>query len=284
MQWGVRKAGSRKQEARSEKQEAGGKKREAGSRKQGAGSNGYEDIDMKEYVIYPLVIGANQTDQGIMTYLRGYGKRLWIPIYAFLIKGADEVILVDTGLEQFVVPEHVGRENGLKIQEFEEALEDHGLRSENIDLIIHTHLHNDHCENDPKCPQAKIIVQKAEYDFFLNPHPIDHRYYPDLLDGLNVELVEGDVSLMDGIDLIFTPGHTPGGQSVAVHTSGGRAIITGFCCNALNFPANAPIVAPGVHTDAIAAFDSAMKIREMADILIPLHDISIGKVGRIPGI
>ncbi len=96
--------------------------------------------------------------------------------------------------------------------------------------------------------------------------------------------MEGDVSLRDGIDLIFTPGHTPGGQSVAVRTSGGRAIITGFCCNALNFPANAPIVAPGVHTDAIAAFDSALKIREMADILIPVHEISIGKVGRIPGI
>jgi hypothetical protein len=25
--------------------------------------------------------GANETDQGIMTYLKGYGKRIWIPIY-----------------------------------------------------------------------------------------------------------------------------------------------------------------------------------------------------------
>jgi len=87
--------------------------------------------------------------------------------------------------------------------------------------------------------------------------------------------------LRDGIDLIFTPGHTPGGQSVAVHTSGGKAIITGFCCNALIFPANAPSVAPGVHTDAIAAYESAREIREMADILIPLHDISVGRAGRI---
>jgi N-acyl homoserine lactone hydrolase len=239
---------------------------------------------MKEYVIHPLVIGANETDQGIMTYLRGYGKRIWIPVYAFLIEGAEENILVDTGLEQFVVPERVGREHGLKIQEFEEALEDHGLRPEDIDVIIHTHLHNDHCENDPKCPQAKIVVQKAEYDFFLNPHPLDHRYYPDLLDGLKIEIVEGDVSFRDGIDLIFTPGHTPGGQSVAVWTSGGRAIITGFCCNAMNFPPDAPAVPPGVHTDAIAAFESARKIREMADILIPLHDLSVGRIGRIPGV
>jgi glyoxylase-like metal-dependent hydrolase (beta-lactamase superfamily II) len=54
--------------------------------------------------------------------------------------GSEEVILVDTGLERFVVPGYVGREHGLKIQEFEEALEDHGLRPEDIDPVIHTHL------------------------------------------------------------------------------------------------------------------------------------------------
>ncbi|GLI34412.1 N-acyl homoserine lactonase family protein [Desulforhabdus amnigena] len=237
---------------------------------------------MKEYEIYPMVIGANETDQGIMTYLRGYGKRIWIPIYSFLVEGGNEKILVDTGLEQFVVPEHVGREYGLDILEFEDALEKHGLHPEDIDIIIHTHLHNDHCENDYKCPQARIVVQKVEYEFFLHPHPIDHRYYSDLLDGLNVELVEGDTHLMEGIDLIFSPGHTPGGQSVAINTSAGRAIITGFCCNQMNFPPNAPPVPSGVHTDAIAAYESARKIQEMADILIPLHDLSVGSKKRIP--
>lgn len=237
---------------------------------------------MRQYTIYPLVVGANETDQGIMTYLRGYGKRIWIPIYVFVIDGGDEKILVDTGLEQFVVPEHVGREYGLDILEFEDALQTVGLAPEDIDLIIHTHLHNDHCENDYKCSNAKIVVQRAEYEFFQNPHPLDHRYYPDLLDGLDVEVVEGDITIRDGIDLIFTPGHTPGGQSVSVNTAAGRAIITGFCCNDKNFPSAGSVVTPGVHTDAIAAYESAKKIREMADILIPLHDLSIGKNKRIP--
>ncbi len=35
---------------------------------------------MQEYTIYPLVVGANETDQGIMTYLRNYGKRIWMPM------------------------------------------------------------------------------------------------------------------------------------------------------------------------------------------------------------
>ncbi len=237
---------------------------------------------MKEYVIYPLVVGANETDQGVMTYLRGYGKRIWIPIYVFYLDGGDEKILVDTGLEQFVVPDSVGEEYGFDVLEFEDALATVGTRPEEINLIIHTHLHNDHCENDYKCEQAKIVVQKKEYEFFKNPHPLDHRYYPDLLDGLDVELVDGDTTIRDGIDLILTPGHTPGGQSVSVNTSAGRAVITGFCCNDQNFPPNAPAITPGVHTDALAAFDSIRKIRDMADILIPLHDLSIGARKKIP--
>jgi glyoxylase-like metal-dependent hydrolase (beta-lactamase superfamily II) len=237
---------------------------------------------MKEYVIHPLVVGANETDQGIMTYLRGYGKRIWLPIYVFYLEGGDEKILVDTGLEQFVVPDGVGREYGFEILEFEDALQTVGLKPEDIDLIIHTHLHNDHCENDYKCTNARIVVQKAEYEFFKNPHPIDHRYYSDILDGLDVELVEGDTKIRDGIDLILTPGHSPGGQSVAVHTSAGKAVITGFCCNAMNFPTDGPAIPCGVHTDLFTAYDSAQKIRGLADILIPLHDLSVGKRKRIP--
>jgi N-acyl homoserine lactone hydrolase len=237
---------------------------------------------MKQYTIHPLVVGANETDQGIMTYQRGYGKRIWIPIYVFYLDGGDEKILVDTGLEEFMVPDHVGEQHGWEILEFEDALQTVGLRPEDIDVIVHTHLHNDHCENDYKCPNAQIIVQKTEYEFFRNPHPLDHRYYPDLLDGLDVRQVEGDVAFRDGIDLILTPGHTPGGQSVGIQTSAGKAVITGFCCNALNFPADGPVVPSGVHIDAIAAYESAKKIREMADILIPLHDPAIGRQKSIP--
>jgi glyoxylase-like metal-dependent hydrolase (beta-lactamase superfamily II) len=237
---------------------------------------------MQEYNIHPLVIGANETDQGIMTYLRDYGKRIWIPIYVFYVKGGDKNILVDTGLEQFVVPDDVGKTYGFDVLEFEEGLATVGLWPEDIDVIIHTHLHNDHCENDYKCSRAKVYVQKAELDFLRDPHPIDHRYYPDVLDEVDVVEVEGDANILDGIDVIFNPGHTVGGQSVAINTSKGKAIITGFCCNDKNFPATGPAIAPGVHINVMDAYDSIQKIKEMADILIPLHDLAIGTMKTIP--
>lgn len=237
---------------------------------------------MIEYTIHPLVIGANETDQGIMTYIQGYGRPVWIPMLVFLIKGGPENIIVDTGIETFMVPENLGPDNGFEVLEFEEALGRHGLTPEDIDVVIQTHLHIDHCENTPKCTRAKVVVQRLEREFSLNPHPIDTRYWPELLDGMEVEIVDGDVTFRDGIDLLLTPGHTPGCQSVSVNTSAGRAIITGFCCNGKNFPPKGPVITPGVHTDALAAYASAHRIRELADILIPNHELSIGARKVIP--
>lgn len=237
---------------------------------------------MREYRIRPLVVGLNETDQGVMTYLKGYGKRIWLPIYVFYLEGGPEKILVDTGLEQFLVPPGVAEELGLRVQEFEEALASVGLKPEEIDIIIHTHLHNDHCENDAKCRNARVYVQKAEYEFFTNPHPVDHRYFPDLLDEVEVVLVEGDQEIVPGISVLLTPGHTPGGQSVVVNTRAGKAIITGFCCNDQNFPASGPCVPPGVHLNLIQAYESIHRVRALADILIPLHDLSVGRRQVIP--
>ncbi len=237
---------------------------------------------MQEYTIHPLAVGINETDQGVMTYLRDYGNRIFLPIYVFYISGGNKNILVDTGLEQFVVPEGAEEQCGFKIFEFEAALASLDLKPEDIDIIIHTHLHNDHCENDYLCTQAEVYVQKKEYEFMQNPHPVDHRYYADVLDDNNVVEIEGDTQILDGIEVILSPGHTVGGQSVAVNTAKGKAIITGFCCNDKNFPSAGPAIAPGVHIDLTEAYDSIQKIKEAADILIPLHDLSIGRMKTIP--
>jgi len=238
---------------------------------------------MSEFVIHPLAVGINETDQGIMTYQQGYGQRIWLPIYAFYLSGGGRRILVDTGLEEFLVPERAEAELGYPILEFEAALAGLGLEPGDIDLVIQTHLHNDHCENTYKCTKARVLVQRAEYEFCLDPHPLDHRYFPDLLEGLDLEIIEGDREIEPGLSVILTPGHTPGGQSVALDTAAGKAVITGFCANQKNFPPGRPVVASGVHTDAIAAWESAQKVRQMADLILPLHDVTLGARKEIPG-
>jgi N-acyl homoserine lactone hydrolase len=234
------------------------------------------------YTVHPLAVGYNETDQGIMTYQRFYGKRIILPIYTFAIKGEDRKILVDTGIEDFMPSPEIEEQAGFPFMQFEDALETIGWKPDEIDIIIHTHLHNDHCENDVLCPNAEVCVQQAEMDFFNDPHPIDHRYYPDVLEGVNLKIISGDTEIINGIQVLFTPGHTPGGQSVVVETSKGKAIITGLCCNAENFPPGGGVIAPGVHRDAIQAYESMKRIKEVADIIIPIHDLEIGKRKVIP--
>lgn len=240
---------------------------------------------MREYTIHPLIVGVNELDKGILTYKRNHGKRIWIPIYVFFIEGADENIIVDTGLSEFVVPKEVRESYGGEILTFEEALGKFDLTPKDIDIVIHTHLHNDHCENDQKCTKAKVIVQEAELRFLYAPHPIDaQRFDKELLAGVRVVPVRGDKQIVEGIEVMLTPGHTPGSQSVAINTSKGKAIITGFCCDWDNFPSQEtiPVVTPGVHLNAIEAFESALRVRGEADILLPLHDIAVAKMGKIP--
>jgi glyoxylase-like metal-dependent hydrolase (beta-lactamase superfamily II) len=217
---------------------------------------------MQTYTIHPLAVGFNETDQGIMTYLRSYGKRIILPIYSFAIMGGAERILVDTGLEDFMVPSGLEERIGFRVMHFEDALQTIGWTPEDVDVIIHTHLHNDHCENDHLCTNAVVYVQKDELEFLRNPHPVDHRYYPDVLDDVTVETIEG--------------------QSVGVRTTQGKAVITGLCCNAENFPATGGVIAPGVHLNLIEAYESMQRIQEIADIIVPIHDLNVGVKGTIP--
>ena len=46
---------------------------------------------MHQYTIHPLVVGINETDQGVMTYLRDYGKRIYLPIQK--IKGMADILI-----------------------------------------------------------------------------------------------------------------------------------------------------------------------------------------------
>lgn len=246
-----------------------------------------EMTSMSRYTIHPIVCGLNATDQGIMTYLRHYGQAIHIPIYVFCLQGGDANILVDTGLEDFMVPDGLEDELGLKCEYFEDGLARLGLKPGDVDIIIHTHLHNDHCENDALCTRAKVYVQADELAFCRSPHPLDHRYDPDYLEGCDLVPISGPRQIVPGVEVLPTPGHTPGGQSVLVDTPGaGRVLLTGFCCNEKNFPPSGPAVCPGVHSDAFQAWDTVNRVRAMLDdgeidLIVPCHALWPGRQGRI---
>jgi glyoxylase-like metal-dependent hydrolase (beta-lactamase superfamily II) len=240
------------------------------------------------YTIHPLTLARLEVDRSLMTYRMRIGEKLWIPVNTWYIEGGNKNILVDTGGSCDVISKYFAG-NCKDIISFEDALAKYGLTPEKIDIVIQTHLMHDHCINTRKCVNAKVIVQEEELKFAYAPHPIlAHLYGKELLKNVRFITVRGDAKIMDGIEVLFTPGHSPGCQSVAIETSEGKAIITGFCCIMDNFKPpddvkeRLPVIPLGIALNPVEAFDSALRIKGLADILLPLHDPDVAKMKNLP--
>lgn len=241
------------------------------------------------------------------TYLNFYGEKIDIPYIIWRINGTDKNILVDAGCsaadyyrvikgcsdDEFVA----GGESFKDVKDitsFEDGLAAWGLKPDDIDIILMTHLHWDHIMNAGKCKNARIIIQEEEWKAALDPHPLQtfayapRSHYEQMQ---NVELVNGDVDFIPGVRLIHTPGHTPGGQSVAVDTEKGWYAISGYCAINDNFyppeelqkAIGYPIIPAAVHTDSVKAFESSLKLVKMfGDKVLPSHEQELMKISHLP--
>jgi len=212
-----------------------------------------------------------------MTYQQGYGTSIWQPIWAFLLQDKNKNILVDTGLDEneLIVPAEFTEETDLIPRSIADCLKDAGLQADDIDIVINTHLHDDHCGNNTRFNNCLFYAHRDEIAFCKNPHPLDHRYDDYFIDGITFKEITDDQEILNGLTVLHMPGHTVGSLSVLVETEVGKAVITGFCCNAKNFPAAGPAVCPGVHINAIDAWESIQKIKSLNAHIIPMHELQI---------
>ncbi len=247
---------------------------------------------MQTYKIHPIVMGSKVFDKSMMTYQFGNGEQYTIPIYCWYIEGGDKKILVDTGEMSPIQSEEREKSLGGKIYTFEEGLSKWHLTPDDIDIIIHTHLHNDHCENDYKCNNAEIYVHEEELKSIHDPHPLDYRYLEDYIDDVEengqIRIVTGDDEVVPGIKVIHTPAHTKGGLTILIDTENGKAAITGFCVIRENFDPPKEIIAmemgiipPGTHVDVYKAYDIMVQVKDIADILLPLHEPEFASIDTI---
>ena len=178
------------------------------------------------YTIHPVVMGTKVFDKSMMTYQHGQGESYTIPIFTWIIKGGEKNILVDTGEMNPIRSEDRERAINGKIYTFEKGLARHGLAPDDIDIVIHTHLHMDHCENDYKCENARFFVHEAELSAVHTPHPLDYRYLEDYIEDVEengqITIVTNDMEIEEGIRVVHTPVHTRGGLTVFIDTPKGK--------------------------------------------------------------
>ncbi|CUP11302.1 Zn-dependent hydrolases%2C including glyoxylases [[Clostridium] symbiosum] len=211
------------------------------------------------------------------------------PVFTYLVEGGGKLLLVDTGMaytERADKYHHHGshQPEGMSIVEQLAAL---GYKPEEIDIVVFTHLHWDHCFYMKKFTNAEFYVNKKEYEFAMNPIPLYFKSYeaPELgitrpFEGIAMNLVEGDTEIMPGVRVFETPGHSVGHQSVEIDTAAGRYI----CCGDSIFimdnvkpieELHYDITPPNRFSDIVASWKSIERIKERAegpDKILTCHD------------
>jgi glyoxylase-like metal-dependent hydrolase (beta-lactamase superfamily II) len=169
-------------------------------------------------------------------------NRIHFGLNSLLIQTESQKILVDTGIGT-VIPEKFLQHYAVKQNPgLVKSLKNLGVEPEEIDFVINTHLHFDHCGGNtrkddkdrlvPVFPQANYVIQKGEWEYGLNPMYRDKVSYfsqtfAPLQDSGCLQLVDGDGSVTEGISVILTPGHTTHHQSVVVESNGKKLAFLG---------------------------------------------------------
>ncbi len=232
--------------------------------------------------VWALRAGRSRMDQSVATYLEGMGQELTIPHTMFVLKG-PRVVVVDTSFESSeavrrAYPQDVWRDPA---EDPAELLARIGVRPEQVALVICTHLHYDHCGSNRLFSRARVLVQRVELEYALNPVAEMMRReffspsggFEPPFDSSQMDLIDGDRDLGDGLQVLYLPGHTPGSQGVVVQTRTGRLGLLGDnVMVAENWDARIPV---GLHTDVDAWYRSIARARAMVDRIAPSHDLRL---------
>jgi glyoxylase-like metal-dependent hydrolase (beta-lactamase superfamily II) len=120
--------------------------------------------------------------------------------------------------------------NGVTILD---ALKEKNVDPDSIDSVILSHLHFDHAAGVTLLPNAKVIVQKQEWeDANANRSTMSKTYLPRVLDSIRerLELVDGDDTICGDIQLTIRKGHTWGLQSIEFQDNSGTVC---FCSDVM---------------------------------------------------
>jgi glyoxylase-like metal-dependent hydrolase (beta-lactamase superfamily II) len=149
-----------------------------------------------------------------------------------LLEQGDNRVLIETGFGRGWTEKEIDMfcMNGVTILD---ALQDQNIDPNSIDAIILSHLHFDHAAGVTLLPNARVIVQEQEWvDANNNRSTMSRTYLPRVLDSIRdrVELIQGDSTVFDDLQLTIRRGHTWGLQSVEFQDGDGTVC---FCSDVM---------------------------------------------------
>ena len=145
------------------------------------------------------------------------------PVHGFVVRHPSlGAVLIDTGCGG---PEALLREYRVVNRSVADALAEHGLSPADVRIVINTHLHFDHCGQNPLFAHARLCVQRRELERVRREEGDVSEWLSAA--GVKFELFDGDVALADDLRVVATDGHTTGHQSVLADTERGTELFVG---------------------------------------------------------
>jgi len=166
--------------------------------------------------------------------------RLAVGLNCLLVRSQGKLILVETGVGNKTtrVPGAAGvAQAGTLLDDMARQ----GIRPEDVDIVINTHLHFDHCGGNTRYrdgklaltfPRAQYFLQKGEWEEANHTNERTRAsYLPENLEPLansrQLELVEGEAEVIRGLRILPAPGHTAAHAIVEVASAGQTALYIG---------------------------------------------------------
>ncbi len=251
--------------------------------------------------ITPLNCGyITEVERSAHQYFHGFGEKVCAQSVLWLIEGGNQApVVVDIGPgEPEIVMERFGRElRQSEIQTPRQAVANAGVDPDEVAMVIQTHLHWDHAlglELNP-FPNARVLVQRRELHYAASPYPAhqglyDWRVIKKLLPTYaseypNLEVVDGDLKIADHLRVLLTPGHTPGTQAVLIDTGDLVYAIASDnvpFAESLSSPSVSDWIPSGIHVSLRECYESMVRLADLADVILPSHDVSVLEWGPLP--
>lgn len=230
----------------------------------------------------------------IMFFQEKMEQKIEVCGYFYLVRGGGHNIVVDTGMGQPPGPE------GPSLQKFGNfwvdpgcdtisLLRKEGLGPEDIDVLVLTHLHTDHCWNTSLFPKAKIYMSRFGWEAIQSPrHPAlfpdaiyPQQVYKHLIDEAwdRVSLMEQEDEVLPGITTFWVGGHSACSHVVVIETGKGNVILTGdVAFYYANLEENIPV---SYNVNLAECYEGMDRIRRLSGIPVPTHDPEL--LERHPG-
>ena len=224
--------------------------------------------------LHPLTCGWLTGARG--GFLEGEAGELRVPVLAWLVEHPKGTLLFDAGMHPEAADDPAARLGYLadmfRVELTHEEtiaarLRERDIDPERIDWLVNSHLHFDHAGGNAEVPNARLVVQRHEWEAGADPDLVrqngfaSHDY--DL--GHELTLADGEHDVFgDGrVVCIPTHGHTPGHQSLRVRLDSGEYVLASDACylrrtlEALHLP--------GVVYDRDGMLESLHRLRALRD-------------------